>query len=106
MIRGFRVHPAWALAVGAIALTAVSTSASANIIDTIPEWDGERRSIGWNLIAQTLIVPVEKPILATFEVGVGSDVPDRTFTLRVYEWDRSVEHTVNDVIQNVLHNRR
>ena len=78
----------------AMMLGVVGTSASADlIIDTIPEWDGQRSNV-WDKIAQTLIVPVDKPILNTFEVGVGADVEGRTFHLRIYEWDRDVEHTV------------
>ena len=79
-----------AIGAGAMGLTA---PVSANIFDTIPEWDGITRSNGWDKIAQTLIVPGGKPILSTFELGAGADEDGRTFTLRVYAWDRTSEHT-------------
>ena len=93
--------PHWVLgACVTAAATVAGLHASGDIIiDTIPEWSGDR-SNGWDKIAQTLIVPGDKPFLRTFELGAGADDEGHTFTLRLYEWDRNVEHAVGPELFN------
>jgi hypothetical protein len=71
-------------------LLAVSSVSADTIIDTIPLWDGNVSS-GWDKVAQTLVVPPTDTRLASFEIGLQGT---GNYNILVYEWDRSVEHTV------------